>query len=201
MPITLQSSSHTRPRLPRGSHRKRQQPPTRPILPNRQQYTSFTKTTTMKLSGKLAILCCSLALIAACKKNGDGNSMSSQKKLLTAGKWLITAGTVTTTHLGIDYTVDRYAPMDACDKDDFVLFATNGTGTIDESTDKCAADGQVESFKWALLDNDARLALIDSNPDTFTLAELTTTQMKIQTIKPNSSGDPVTSVWTYKNIK
>ena len=96
--------------------------------------------------------------------------------------------------------VDVYKEMDACDKDDFILFASDGKGIIDENTNKCADDQQIENFKWALLNDDSKIAIIDSNPDTMEV-EITATEMKLKTTKPNSSGTPVTSRQTYKNIK
>ena len=101
----------------------------------------------------------------------------------------------------LDTTLDVYKGMDECDKDDFILFADNGTGTIDENANKCSDDQQVGSFKWALLANDTRLALVDSNPDTFDVVTMTGTEMKLKIVKPNSSGQPVTTINTYKNIK
>lgn len=138
----------------------------------------------------------------ASNNNPDNNSnLSSQGKLLVAGKWLMSANTATGVYMGKDTTVDYYIDMDACDKDDFILYASDGTGTIDESANKCADDNQVENFKWVLLNNDTRLALIDSNPDTFDVVELTATQLKFKITANNSSGVPITEAFTYKNIK
>jgi hypothetical protein len=103
--------------------------------------------------------------------------------------------------MGKDTTVDLYAvDMDECDKDDFVLFITDGKGTIDENTNKCTDDNQVENFTWALLNSDSRLALVDSNPDTFDV-EITSAQFKIKFTGLNNSGDTIYYVDTYKNIK
>lgn len=172
----------------------------------------------MKLKTTTLLICCGLAIFAACSKpddsssatnnsggnnNGspdDNSNLSARGKLLVAGKWQLMASMASATINGKDTTEDLYATMDDCDKDDFVLFAADGSATQDENTNKCANDPQITHVTWILLNNDARLALIDSNPDTFDL-EITSAQFTIKQTKPNSSGLPVTFTDTYKNIK
>ncbi len=163
----------------------------------------------MNLNRTFLTVCCVSVIFAACKKddnnngtnNSGNNNSSATQKSLVAGKWQQSAGTATVTYKGKDTTLDVYKEMDDCDKDDFILFADNGTGTIDENANKCSDDLQVENFKWALLNNDTRLALVDSNPDTFDVVTMTGTEMKLKLVKPNSSGQPVTTINTYKNIR
>lgn len=166
----------------------------------------------MKLTGMIAALSCGLAFFAACTKsennpnnsnnnNNNNSNLSAKGQILVAGKWQPSAHIATATYMGKDTTVDYFVDMDECDKDDFIQFADDGTGNIDENTNKCAHDNQVENFTWALLDNDTRLALVDSNPDTFDIVELTTAQLKFKINWTNSSGTPVTEIFTYKNIK
>jgi hypothetical protein len=155
----------------------------------------------MKFSPILAAICCGFILFTACKKNNDDNdvNMSAKKQLLVAGKWRISAQTATLNYMGQDTTLDEYALMPDCDKDDFAQFAADGTGTIDESVNKCADDQQIEHATWYLLDNDTKLAIIDSNPDTFGL-DISSTEMKLNITKPNSSGVPILRVYTFQNI-
>lgn len=169
----------------------------------------------MKLTAMfVAAICCSFALFTACKKsdNQDNSSnnnnntnnntpaLSARAQLLTAGKWQVSASTATLNYMGKDTTADIYPDMDECEKDDFIQFAADGTATKDENTNVCAGKSQVQHATWVLLNNDNKLAIIDSNPDTFDL-EITSTQMILTQIAPNSSGTPVTWVDTYKNIK
>jgi len=151
-----------------------------------------------------------LVFLAACTKsdnnnntsnNNGNNNTSTPSQLLIAGKWQIVASTATTNYKGKDTTIDLYAAMNDCDKDDFILFANNGSGTIDENTNKCADDQQIETFTWALLNNDTRLALVDSNPDTVDVQSLTATEMKLKMTKPNSSGVDIITTQTLKNFK
>lgn len=100
-----------------------------------------------------------------------------------------------------DTTVDGYAQMDACQKDNFELFAADGTGTVNEGADICPGKQQVADYTWALLNSDTRLAIVDDNPDTMDVVELTNTELIIKETKPNTSGTPVTYAWTLKNIK
>lgn len=162
----------------------------------------------MKLTGFVAL--CAVVLFAACNKSedpkddtkpGDTPGKSAKRQLLEAGKWQLAAEIATASYMGKDTTIDLYAEMDECDKDDFVIFGADGIATIDESANKCAHDEQVETADWALLDNDTRLALVDSNPDTFDIMELTATQLKFKKTEENSSGIPVSWISTFKNIK
>lgn len=142
-------------------------------------------------------LCCGVIFFAACKKKDNS---SPKKKLLLAGKWQLSGRVATTTYMGKDTTIDVYPTTDACDKDDFILFADNGSGTVDENADKCADDQQIENFTWVLLNNDTRLAIMDSNPDTMDL-EIASTQMQVKITTTNSSGVPLIYSETYKNIR
>ena len=110
------------------------------------------------------------------------------------------AGTASTTYQGKDTTIDTFTPMEECEKDDFIIFGINGMATQDENQNKCPHDQQQESCPWYFVDGESRLALIDSNPDTFDVVELTSSQLIMELTRPNSSGIPVVSRHTYKNI-
>jgi hypothetical protein len=164
----------------------------------------------MKLNSIYITLACGIITFSACSKSNstdssnnytNGNNTPGRSDLLEAGKWQVITNTVTTIYKGKDTTIDMYALTDECDKDDFIIFASNGTATVDENTNKCADDQQIENFTWALLNNDTKLALVDSNPDTVDIVELTATEMKLKMTKPNSSGVETTMAQTLKNIK
>jgi len=155
----------------------------------------------MKLVRFMAALGCILMIAQACKKSEDNDNHSPARHNLLNGKWQMIAYTGSTTYMGKDTTTDLYAMMEPCDKDDFIIFADNGTCTQDENTDKCAKDAQVEHASWYLLDNDTKLAIIDDNPDTMSVVSLTANELKLQLVRANSSGMPITWTWTWKNIK
>ena len=156
----------------------------------------------MKLTLVITAICCSLILFTACKKkkedNGIANSPAGQ--MLVNGKWMMTASTATLNYMGKDTSVDEYIQMNECDKDDFVTFIKDGNAFMDEGANKCTYDNQVERATWMLLNNDTKIAIADSNPDTMDL-EITTAEMKWKMTRPNSSGAPVSYVITFKNIK
>lgn len=165
----------------------------------------------MKPACMLLAVCSSFILFAACKKtdepntnnnnnNGNNNNLSAKAQLLVNGKWQIFASTAFVNYMGKDTTADLYAEMDECDKDDFILFSADGKATIDENTNKCPGDQQIETATWVLLANDTRLALIDSNPDTFDV-NITNTLFTITHKGLNTSGDTITYTDSYKNIK
>lgn len=150
----------------------------------------------MKLNYTATFLICALLPFAACQKK---DNTPAQKKMLEAGKWQIIGSTATTNYLGKDTTVDLFAGMDACEKDDIITFFGNSTTTIDEGANKCAWDNQVETAGWVLLENNTKIAIYDSNPDTMDY-EISSTQLKLKITKANSSGVPVYYISTYKNI-
>lgn len=161
----------------------------------------------MDLIGKFAILCCSLLLFTACTKtepdsndNNKNNNLSTVGQLLVAGKWQVIARTATTQHNGKDTTADLYAEMDDCEKDDFVEFVADGKVVRDENANKCSGNPQNSTFTWKLMDNNTKIAIYDSNPDTLGL-EISSTQMKFTQTKLNSSGVPINYLEVYKNIK
>src|ERR1043165_4923753 len=142
----------------------------------------------MKQLSFMAVVCCVLLAFQGCKKSDDDNTHSPARYNLLNGKWQMTAYTGTATYMGKDTTADFYALMEPCDKDDFIIFADNGTCTQDENSDKCAKDQQVETATWYLLDNDTKLAIIDSNPDTMSVVALTPSELKLQSVGANSLG-------------
>jgi len=154
----------------------------------------------MKLTNRLKVISC-LLLFAACKKDSNENeALSPRGQMLVAGIWQQSGGTATVNYMGKDTTIDTYSQMDECDKDDFVIFAADCKVSIDENTNKCPDDQQIETSNWTLQDNDTKILLADDNPDTYDL-EISDTEMKLKITKPNSSGAPVLYVDIYKNIK
>lgn len=164
----------------------------------------------MKCTHTLVVLCCCLAILAACKKsdnnkttnNGNNNTTPpTVRQLLLAGKWQEIARTGTVNYMGKDSTIDIYATMEDCEKDDYEIYLDDGSVVINENTNVCPGNSQTSSATWVLLNNDTKLALIDNNPDTADILELTTAQMKIKLSGINTSGKPVTETYTFKNIK
>lgn len=161
----------------------------------------------MKLTA-IILAGCSLVLFAACKKNDNNsesnnsnssNTLSATAKLLVAGKWQVSGSTASFTYMGKDSTEDIFDEMKDCEKDDIVTYTGDGKSVKDESANVCPGKSQTSNATWALLNNDTRLAIVDSNPDTFDL-DISSTQMKLKYTE-NSSGTAVTYALIFKNIK
>lgn len=144
---------------------------------------------------KLLILCVGIATLAACKKNDDKDN-KSKTEYLTSGKWYASSGTVTYSAMGIDTTVDLFASMDACDKDDFMEFKTNMSYLADEGATKCdPSDPQInETGTWAFSNNESQLTLMTTDNTTF----FDTLTFNIKTL--NSSTMELTQSETYGGV-
>ncbi|HRI62350.1 MAG TPA: hypothetical protein PK228_21565, partial [Saprospiraceae bacterium] len=79
----------------------------------------------------------SLALfLGACDSDSDGASNTDN---LTSGQWKLSSSVATFTFNGTPQTVDVYAQLAACDKDNFVEFKADGSLISDEGATKCNA--------------------------------------------------------------
>lgn len=167
----------------------------------------------MKLAPITIALCCVFLLLTACKKTDDSSNSNNNTNnnptpstpttadLLIGAKWQESAGTATTNYMGKDTSIDIYSQLDDCDKDDFITFYSDGNCTVDENTNKCPGDDQLVTIKWALLENDTKLALVDDNPDTLDILNLTASELKLKGISKGSAGNDIIIVRTYSNIK
>jgi hypothetical protein len=155
----------------------------------------------MKLIPSFLPLLFVFALIVSCSKSDNNSPLSEKEKKLVAGEWQISGYTAKTTYMGQDTIIDLYPSMAACEKDNVVRFQSNGTGTEDEKTNVCNGEPQIGNFTWVLLNNETRLALVDGNPDTFDVVQISDAQWKFKKTNLNTSGQTVTLTWTYQNIK
>ena len=110
-----------------------------------------------------------LAMVIAfssCKKDSDTAEIISTTptEYLTAGSWKITAMTIDP---GVDIgngilLTDVFSLLDACEKDDLMVFNTNGTITADEGVLKCNPDSPQTSNdgSWSLSSDNKTLTII-----------------------------------------
>ena len=89
----------------------------------------------------------------ACKKDNKNSNMD----LISSGSWKMTAFTV---NPGYDYdgngTIDTdiYSLYDACEKDDYYSFHTDGKMEVNEGPTKCdASDPQAFTVEWQFANN------------------------------------------------
>ncbi len=128
------------------------------------------------------LLAMTLTITISCKKDkDDDNGGKTKTELLTAGPWKITGFT---TNPGEDWDGDGdletniYDYLEACEKDSYTTFATNGTGETNEGPTKCdAMDPQSEPLIWSFADNESKLVI---NFEELTLIELTASVLKLR---------------------
>lgn len=140
----------------------------------------------MKKIHYVLAIAASALFVTSCDKNKDKVDDKTPKaktktELLTAGKWQMTAGTVSYTVMGQNMTHDTYKDMEACSKDDFMLFGTDGKVSFDEGATKCdPADKQTTTGEWKFIDNDTKIVMTqDGYSDTGNVEELTETILKV----------------------
>ncbi|WP_133271220.1 hypothetical protein [Hymenobacter radiodurans] len=87
----------------------------------------------------------------ACGEENEPDATDPKTTLLINKDWRATADvSVTTTSAGATTTVDNYAALQACGKDDFIRFNDNGELEINEGPSKCAApDPQTAKGTWS----------------------------------------------------
>ena len=91
-------------------------------------------------------------VLNACKKD----DASAADKL--TGQWKLVSSTSSFVFNGNTQTLDVYAQLGACQKDNFFEFKTGGVAVTDEGPTKCASgDPQQTTGTWALAQNDTHL--------------------------------------------
>jgi hypothetical protein len=101
----------------------------------------------------------------------------------------------------------EFMDSEPCEKDDLIIFNTNGTITNDEGLTKCdPTDPQTTAGgNWALVEGDAKLRMIEDGDTTMiTIQELSAKAMKGSTLFLNE-GDTSTTThtinFTFENKK
>lgn len=156
-----------------------------------------------KIHFALAIAASALFVTSCTDKSKDDETVTPKAKtkteLITAGKWQMSAATLTMNDNGVDTTYDFFADMEACEKDDFMTFGTDGNGSEDEGATKCdPADDQTTSGKWSFYDNETKLIItVDGDADTADIVELTESTLKLKYSEPALE---MSSMLTYKRI-
>src|SRR5690606_26096511 len=86
--------------------------------------------------------------VSACNKD---------EKHLTKGQWVLKGMTISPPVMGFS---DIYSTMEACSKDDFIIFKEEGTYVVDEGPTKCDDnDPQTTTGTWSLDKEDKNLYL------------------------------------------
>lgn len=87
---------------------------------------------------------------------------------------------------------DVYPLLPACQKDNFLKFATGGKVTLDEGTDKCAGAAQTQQGSWSMAGTEltidgsifTALGLPSAAPRKFTIVEVSNQTLKLSSTEP-----------------
>jgi|GEM_PF-1001857 len=160
---------------------------------------------------KQLILILSLSLLGAtsCKKDGNDNDpVKTKREILTSGKWLISASDAVIGQQGNTQDVNLYSDyMLPCQRDNYYLFSSNGSSSIDEGPSKCS-DTSVQTVNtgtWELRENDSKLrfkvqmGIIDAD----VVADITELHDNKLTLKFDTTyvGMPATVTTSFTHIK
>jgi hypothetical protein len=131
--------------------------------------------------------------LSACKKSST--SSKTRTELLTQSSWKFDNAKVN----GVDVS----ALLQTCQKDNIIVFASAGTGTLDEGATKCnSGDPQTSSFTWNFATNETVLhvstVLFAGGSSDFNIVTLSDTQLVLsQDI--TVSGTTQNAVVTFKH--
>jgi len=128
----------------------------------------------MKHLNHIAVLIVSLSLFfAACSKSNSSSS-KTKTELISQSSWKFSNAKVS----GADVS----AFLQTCQKDNILVFAAAGTGTLDEGATKCnSGDPQSNPFTWNFATNETVLhvsaVLFTGGSSDFDIVSLTDTQL------------------------
>lgn len=155
-----------------------------------------------------------LILVFSCSKKSDPAPASPDQLLVTPKGWITTAGTINPpisipgAPAGTPPISDFYSLfLEACEKDDVLLFTSNGQYKIDEGATKCnTSDPQTkEQGTWAFNSTKTILNITPQSGTgdayTMTIAELSATTLKISEPFDLGNGTTYTVSLTLTAVK
>ena len=160
---------------------------------------------------KQLLLLLSVVLISAssCKKDSKDNQPAKTKReILSSGKWLISKSDAVVGQQGNTQNVNLYNDfMMPCQRDNYYLFNSDGSSTIDEGPSKCS-DTSMQTLNtgtWELRENDSKLrfkvqmGIINAD----VLADITELNDNTLTLKFDTTyvGMPATVTTSFTHIK
>lgn len=122
----------------------------------------------------------SFLLFSSCSKSDNDDTQPTSEptktELLVGKSWKITGVTLNGN--------DVFSQMPSCNKDDIIIFSTDGTAVTDAGKIKCdPSEMQTETETWAFTQNETKLII---GGEESTLIDLTTTTLKIELINGSS---------------
>ncbi len=144
-----------------------------------------------------ALLSSSL-LFSACSKDDSSTAATpSGASYLTGKDWRMIAATLTTAGAP---TVDMFAAMQPCEKDDLIEFLSTGLVTMKEGATKCdpADPDTAPGGAWTLLNSDKQLRIIDGDTTLMDVVELNASSLKVKVVEVDMG---VTYTTNYSFVK
>jgi hypothetical protein len=117
--------------------------------------------------------------LTSCKKE---EPIKPKTELLCSSPWKIYEQTINPgiKIVGGATITDVFAQLDPCDKDDLVLYKSNGTATLDEGPTKCdPLDLQTSTFTWTFNLDETKLI---EDTDSYDIVQLDEKVLKASTI-------------------
>jgi hypothetical protein len=150
---------------------------------SKKRYFAFLKQNQMKLKALalMGVICASVAF-TSCKKDDDDKNEGTPSSSIE-GTWKTTAFTIT----GTDTTIDLYADMDACEKDNLLRFNADKTVTQLSGATKCdpSDPSSEDGGPWSMSSDNKKLTTTDGVYDVITLDDTT---VKLQMKGQDSGG-------------
>lgn len=118
----------------------------------------------------------SLFLFSSCSKDSDNPTPKSKTELISQGSWKFQSATVG--------GADASSMIQACQKDNVIVFAAAGTGTASEGATKCnAGDPDTVPFTWNFLNSETTLhistVLFAAGSNDFSLVAVSETNLVV----------------------
>jgi hypothetical protein len=143
----------------------------------------FTQSITLKPSAmqkRFKSLVILITLIGAVTMGCEKDKEQTRMDLLTSGQWKVISFTLTPP-IDIDgdgdVDADAYALMDACQKDDYLVFKRDGKYEANEGLTKCdPLDPQSELLDWSFVNEEKELIM---DGDRVTIQELTESRLRL----------------------
>ncbi|MCF8253300.1 MAG: lipocalin family protein [Bacteroidia bacterium] len=148
----------------------------------------------------LKVFALGLAVISltfsACKKDETTttDNTPSGSSYLTGKDWRMIGATM----VSPGGSIDIYATMEACEKDDLLEFKTDNTIVEKAGATKCdpADPDTAPGGNWALINSDKQLRIIDGDTTDLTVLELNATTMRVNMVE-DDMGIIYTTTFTF----
>ena len=142
-------------------------------------------------------LAAGMIAFAACNKDDNDDNSKTPAEHLKAGKWFLAAETEREQVNGKDTTYDYMSDYEACELDNYMLFA-NDSVTYDNGATKCdPSEAQIiHTAVWSLIDNNGKLVVkYPGGSDTMSVSALNATTLELKDV---STEEGVTYTYTIR---